>query len=91
MFLFVPLLVVCFFSSLKSAAKSINVLFLFRCLEISCASPFGRAVKIISTFFNNFLLNLIILGNFLFDNDFSKNEIFLLFYLKSLVMHKYFF
>ena len=35
--------------NLKSAAKSIKVFFVNKCFEISCASPLGNAVKIIST------------------------------------------
>ena len=52
-------------SSLKSAAKSINMLFSNKKLEIFWDSPFGKAVNITSTFFKNFLLNLTILGSFL--------------------------
>ena len=59
------------FSSLKSAAKSIKIFLLLRCLDISWASPFGRAVKITSTSFNKSLLNFLILGNLYFDNDLS--------------------
>ena len=42
---------------------------------MSCASPFGNAVKIRSTSFNLVLSNLVILGNF-FLIDLSKKEIF---------------
>ena len=61
--------------SLKSAAISINILCLSRCLDIFWASPFGKAVKIISTFFNLDLSNLIIFGSF-FLIVLSKYEIF---------------
>ena len=59
-------------SSLKSAARSISVFFSKRWLDISCASPFGRAVKITSTSLRYTLLNFVIFGNFLKFNDLSK-------------------
>ena len=59
------------FSNLKSAAKSIKVLLLVRCFDISCASPLGKAVKTTSTSFKSFLLNLIIFGNFFPERDLS--------------------
>ena len=59
------------FSNLKSAAKSINVTFLVKYFEISWASPLGNAVKITSISLKRFLLNLIILGNFLLVSDLS--------------------
>ena len=59
------------FSNLKSAAKSIKVIFFVKCFEISCASPLGNAVKTISTSFKSFLLNLIIFGNFFPERDLS--------------------
>ena len=48
---------------------SIKELFFSRCCDITCASPFGKAVNIKSTSFKKDLLNLTILGNFLFLSD----------------------
>ena len=59
------------FSNLKSAAKSINVIFFVKCFDISCASPLGNAVKTTSISFKSFLLNLIIFGNFFPERDLS--------------------
>ena len=47
------------FSNLKSAAKSIKVIFFVKCFDMSCASPLGNAVKTTSTSVNSFLSNLI--------------------------------
>ena len=52
--------------SLKSAARSINKLFLFKNFEIDCASPFGNAVNIISTSNKYSFLNFEIFGNLYF-------------------------
>ena len=54
------------FLSLKSAAKSIRVLFGNNKLDSFCASPLGKAVKITSMICKYSFLNLLIFGRFIF-------------------------
>ena len=62
--------------NLKSADRSINLFFGSNNLDIFCASPFGVAVKTISTSSNNF-----------FENPYSLGLIFLSQPLWGLISH----